>query len=74
MYLAKDVDHHLMDNRYWGHELAEREIALGQRNPRLSRKTRGGKVALKKILATSSTTRIQNELELLESLRYRQLF
>lgn len=61
--MAYDVQHHKYDNEFWTDEepIADMdEIYESKENVR---------VALKRILATSSPVRIQNELHILESLR-----
>lgn len=58
VYLAHDTLHHLYDNRSWREE---DELSLSA-NGKV-------KVALKKILVTSSPSRIENELSILENLR-----
>lgn len=64
VYLAHDVFHHHHDNFYWTDEpdeLPRKMIPPSRSNM---------PVALKKILVTSSPTRIENELHILESLRW----
>lgn len=62
VYLANDTLHNLYDNSYWSEE--EPVISADKLY-----ETSSVKVALKKILVTSSPTRIENELSILESLR-----
>jgi cell division control protein 7 len=58
VYLGYDLQHDYHDNSYW----IEPTPDDGEDRPRV-------KVALKKILATSSPARIANELAILEALR-----
>ncbi|KIS00442.1 CDC7 protein kinase [Cryptococcus deuterogattii 2001/935-1] len=60
VYLAYDSLHHLHSNEYW---LSQKDGA-----PQMS-DNRAVRVALKKILVTSSAVRIENELAILEDLR-----
>lgn len=57
------MEYSLTDNRYWAeglfNDVIGRPLHLGE----------GARVALKKVLATSSPERIQNELMILEYLR-----
>ena len=62
VYLAHDALHNLHDNSYW----CDDETPT---NPEMLYETSNKKVALKKILVTSSPTRIENELSILENLR-----
>ncbi|ORY26611.1 kinase-like domain-containing protein [Naematelia encephala] len=63
VYLAHDLFHELHDNSWWTGREPVRSIRA------LQRLRSDTKVALKKILATSSPARIENELHILESLR-----
>nr|ODN89954.1 CDC7 protein kinase [Cryptococcus depauperatus CBS 7841] len=60
VYLARDMLYHLYDNEYWS--------GLTDDDPDED-PTRDVRVALKKILVTSSAVRIENELAILENLR-----
>lgn len=62
VYLAYDSFHGAYDNSYWD---GPDDGASYEKQPR----SEYSKVALKKILATSSPARIENELHILESLR-----
>lgn len=60
VYLAYDCHHNQWYNEYW----------TGEKDTEDPRSVRSDvKVALKKILVTSSPMRIENELHILESLR-----
>lgn len=63
VYLAEDRQHDRFDNEFWTDDPATECLHAEQG-------TRSDvRVALKKILATSSPQRIENELLILESLR-----
>lgn len=62
VYLAKDLLHNVHDNTYWtGEENTDQVDELYQPSE--------VKVALKKILVTSSPARVENEISILENLR-----
>lgn len=62
VYLAQDRQYNRYNNDYWtGEANEEEELVDDGRSDKL--------VALKKVLATSSPQRIENELHILESLR-----
>ncbi|WVR08562.1 hypothetical protein IAU60_005617 [Kwoniella sp. DSM 27419] len=68
VYLAHDVLHRMYSNEYWTGRLDDPEPYIPRwatEGPQPS----GVKVALKKILVTSSPARIENELAILEALR-----
>jgi hypothetical protein len=62
VYLARDSQHNNHDNSYWS---KDKPVAVGD----VSKERNHVKVAIKKILVTSSPARITNELQILESLR-----
>ncbi len=67
VYLARDRQNNLHWNEYWsGEPAAEENLVYEDSKDKV--------VALKKILATSSPQRIENELHILESLRWARVY